>query len=104
MAIKKKTEEVQETRHISGVEMEAEARSTMQILKAQPRVRFTVLPDGSGDKKIRVKLNGTVWEYAVGKEQEAPVDVYKLIQHKYATIEQIEAFERKNVDRDMGAL
>ena len=84
--------------------MAAEARSTAEILRAQPRVKFTVMPDGSGDKKIRVKLNGTVWEYAVGREQEAPVDVYKLIAHKYATIEKIAAFESRNADRDMGAL
>ena len=103
MATKKKTEQ-QEVRHISEVEMAAEARSTAEILRAQPRVKFTVMPDGSGDKKIRVKLNGTVWEYAVGREQEAPVDVYKLIAHKYATIEKIAAFESRNADRDMGAL
>ena len=104
MATKKKTEEVQEVKHISESEMAAEARSTAEILRAQPRVKFTVMPDGSGDKKIRVKLNGTVWEYAVGREQEAPVDVYKLIQNKYATIEKIAAFESRNADRDMGAL
>ena len=97
MATKKKVEEIPEQpEHISETQMAAEARSTLQILKAQPRKRFTVMPDGSGDKKIRVKLNGTVWEYPVGREAEAPEDVYKLIATKYRTIEQAQAFKDAN--------
>ena len=102
MATKKKVEE--EVRHISAAQMEAEARSTLEILKAQPRVRFTVMPDRSGDKKIRVKLNGTVWEYRVGVEQEAPRDVYLLVKSKYETLEKAEKFANANADRNMGAL
>lgn len=104
MATKKKAEEVQEVRHISEAEMAAEARSTAEILRAQPRVRFTVMPDRSGDKKIRVKLNGTVWEYRVGVEQEAPADVYKIIASRWDTINKAAAFEKRNENRDMGAL
>jgi hypothetical protein len=104
MATKKKTEEQEQPRHISSAELEAEARSTVAILRAQPRVKFTVMPDGSGDKKIRVKLNGTVWEYPVGREAEAPRDVYELIATRWKAIEQKEAFERRNENRDMGAL
>ena len=91
-------------RHISDTEMAQEARSTADALRAQKRVRFTVMPDGSGDKKIRVKINGTVWEYRVGAEQEAPEDVYRLIATRYATIAQAEAFDKKNENRDMGKL
>ena len=107
MATKKKVEfeEYQpEPEHISDTQMAAAARSTLEVLRAQPRKRFTVMPDGSGDKKIRVKLNGTVWEYAVGKESEAPEDVYKLIATKYRTIEQAQAFREANADRFMGSL
>ena len=105
MATKKKAVvEEQEVRHISETEMAAEARSTVEILRAQPRVKFTVMPDRSGDKKIRVKLNGTVWEYRVGVEQEAPVDVYKLVKSRYETLEQAEKFSAANADRNMGAL
>ena len=91
-------------RHISDTEMAQEARSTADALRAQKRVRFTVMPDMSGDKKIRVKINGTVWEYRVGVEQEAPEDVYRLIAQRYATIAQAEAFDKKNENRDMGKL
>ena len=107
MATKKKVEfeEIPEQpEHISETQMANEARSTLQVLRAQPRMRFTVMPDGSGDKKIRVKLNGTVWEYPVGKEAEAPVDVYKLIATKYRTLEQTQAFKDANADRFMGSL
>ena len=107
MATKKKVEfedYQQEPEHISEAQMVADARSTLEILRAQPRKRFTVMPDGSGDKKIRVKLNGTVWEYPVGREAEAPEDVYKLIATKYATMEQTQAFKDANADRFMGSL
>lgn len=103
MTKKVQTEEIPE-QHISETEMAAEARSTLEVLRAQPRKRFTVMPDGSGDKKIRVKLNGTVWEYPVGREAEAPEDVYKLIATKYATIEQAQAFKAENADKFMGSL
>ena len=94
----------EQPRHISNAEMELEAQDTMAKLRAQERVKFTVMPDGSGDKKIRVKINGTCWEYAVGMEQEAPRDVYELIATKYRTIAQAEAFDRANQNRDMGRL
>lgn len=107
MATKKKVEfeeYQQEQEHISEAQMVADARSTLEILRAQPRKRFTVMPDKSGDKKIRVKLNGTVWEYPVGKESEAPEDVYKLIATKYRTMEQAQAYKDANADRFMGSL
>ena len=88
---------------ISESEMQLEAVSTLQKLGEQERVRFTVMPDGSGDRKIRVKLNGTVWEYFVGTEQEAPRDVYRLVRSKYETIAKAQAFDRANENRDMGA-
>lgn len=103
MATKKKTEE-QGVRHISETQMAAEALDTMTKLRAQPRVKFTVMPDRSGDRKIRVKLNGTVWEYAVGVEQEAPVDVYKLVKSRYETLEKAEKFAAANANRSMGTL
>lgn len=99
---KKNTEET--VRHISTAEMEKEAADTYTKLRQQPRVRFTVMPDGSGDKKVRVKINGTVWEYAVGKEQEAPRDVYELIATKYRAIEAAEAFKRNMTDVNMGRM
>ena len=102
MATKKTQQEPK--RHISDTEMEAEARSTVEILRAQPRMRFTIMPDGSGDKKIRVKINGTAWEYWVGREQEAPMDVYKLIATKYSTIAQAEAFKKQTENSDLGRL
>ena len=104
MATKKKAVEEPEVRHISEAEMVAEARSTVEILRAQPRVKFTVMPDRSGDKKIRVKLNGTVWEYRVGCEQEAPRDVYLLVKSKYETLEKAEKFSEANLDLDLGSL
>ena len=89
---------------VSESEMQLEAANTLQKLGAQPRVRFTVLPDGSGDRKIRVKLNGTVWEYRVGTEQEAPKDVYALVKSRYDTIAGAAAFDRQNENRDLGRI
>lgn len=106
MATKKKATAIEEpeVRHISESEMERDARSTAEKLRAQERVKFTVMPDGSGDKKIRVKLNGTVWEYFVGVEQEAPRDVFTIIQNRWKTIAKLAAFENKNTNRDMGSM
>ena len=100
----KKTATNEPVRHISDTEMANDARSTAEILRAQPRVRFTIMPDGSGDKKIRVKINGTAWEYWVGREQEAPKDVFALIATKYATIAQADEFKRKTENSDLGRL
>lgn len=91
-------------RHISESEMAKEASDTYAKLRLEPRVRFTVMPDGSGDKKVRVKINGTVWEYAVGKEQEAPKDVYDLIATKYRAIEAADAFKRSVTEINMGRM
>ena len=89
---------------VSESEMRLEAVSALQKLNAQPRVRFTVLPDGSGDRKIRVKLNGTVWEYRVGAEQEAPKDVYALVKSRYDTIAGAAALDREYGNRDLGRI
>lgn len=89
---------------MSEADLQNEEKSTLEILKAQPRVKFTVMPDGSGDKKIRVKINGTLWEYAVGKEQEAPEDVYAIIKARWETIEKAEKFSAANANKDMGSL
>lgn len=104
MAVKKNNSEERPVVHISDSQMAQESRDTFTKLMQQERVRFTVMPDGSGDKKIRVKINGTCWEYAVGKEQEAPRDVYELIATKYRALEAAESFRNAVANTDLGRL
>lgn len=89
---------------MSEADLQNEEKSTLEILKAQPRVKFTVMPDKSGDKRIRVKINGTLWEYWVGQEQEAPEDVYAIIRSRWETIMKAEKFSAANENKNMGSL